>query len=300
MDFDSKHRQIIIIGCGFDSLALSISSSSLESQDYTVHTFEVDFDEVIHRKVEAIEKIMDETVPNAIMPKGNSDEERSDFYRRLYNMRFFSLDLSSSDGVDRFITDLVDRGGFNSSFPTLIISECVLVYMDKAASTYFCEQLLTALPLAQSELVVWASYDMVHPHDPFGRMMLKNIQRRGLRVPGFVDYPTLATQEERFLSIHSGSDAVERKGDQTDTRGGLTKWQCRSRTMLEVYEHAGKMDPEERRRIESLERFDEVEEWKLIMSHYCMTLLTVAPVTGDEGDESVQSAEQLMNYILPP
>ena len=64
--------------------------------------------------------------------------------------------------------------------------------------------------------------------------------------------------------------------------------------MLRLYNFRdGIIDEKERQRIEQLELFDEVEEWNLIMSHYCMTICTVSV------DAHVDLAEQFMNSILP-
>ncbi|CAN0378326.1 unnamed protein product, partial [Scytosiphon promiscuus] len=47
---------------------------------------------------------------------------------------------------------------------------------------------------------MFAAYEMTSPHDAFGKMMKQNIQRMGCLLPGFEPYPTLSSQEERFLN----------------------------------------------------------------------------------------------------
>ena len=53
----------------------------------------------------------------------------------------------------------------------LVVSECVLVYMEAAASARLVAALTAALPH-----LTWLNYDPIHPHDAFGAMMLKNLQ----------------------------------------------------------------------------------------------------------------------------
>ena len=46
----------------------------------------------------------------------------------------------------------------------------------------------------------------------------------------------------------------------------------RSRAVaLDMNETYARLDPVERARVERIERFDEFEEWTLIMSHYCVS-----------------------------
>jgi hypothetical protein len=83
--------------------------------------------------------------------------------------------------------------------------------------------------------------------------MLRNLTAAGFNVPGFTDYQTLSRQVERFTS---------------------TGWtDARSMTMLSAYDRM--IEPEEKRRISSIEIFDEIEEWQLLMSHYALTLASL-------------------------
>ena len=79
-------------------------------------------------------------------------------------------------------------------------------------------------------------------------MMVQNLERRGCPLLGLPDCPELADQRRRFEQCGwSGAHAVD---------------------MNEAY---GLIDAAERTRVERLERFDEVEEWQLISSHYCVS-----------------------------
>ena len=82
--------------------------------------------------------------------------------------------------------------GWRTGEPTLVVAECVLVYMESAASDavvgWFAEHCARA---------VLVSYEMIGPHDPFGRMMLENLRRRGCPLLGIADVPDIAAQEAR-------------------------------------------------------------------------------------------------------
>jgi hypothetical protein len=72
----------------------------------------------------------------------------------------------------------------------------------------------------------------------------------GFQIPGFTQYPDLPSHSNRFLE--SGCDL------------------SRSCTMLSVYNHL--IPPSEKARINRIELFDEVEEWELLMNHYCVSI----------------------------
>ncbi len=339
---------MLILGCGFDSLALNIASSDRRN----VATFEVDFYETIERKVETIKSLHQ-------LPCSASANHREDiplrFFHRIGCMRYFGCDLSCPEEVDRLLADLVELGGFDRSIPTLILTECVLVYMTNIDSTYLIRSLTSLLTpnnypneminsssnsisssnsggdgdsshtcsgidrtisysmdtkpsiRGKNPFFCWASYDMVNPTDPFGQTMLRNIQKRGFQLPGFLDCPTLSHHEDRFLryarTAHDGKitnileSSLKDTGVGADAKTGTLEeyqWRCKSRTMLQLYNFRdGIIDEKERKRIEQLELFDEVEEWNLIMGHYCMTICTVSV------DTHVDLAEQFMNSILP-
>lgn len=72
----------------------------------------------------------------------------------------------------------------------------------------------------------------------------------GFKVPGFTQYPDLLSHSNRFLN--SGCDLAK------------------SATMLSIYNTLIPMT--EKIRINRIEMLDEVEEWELLMSHYCVSM----------------------------
>jgi tRNA wybutosine-synthesizing protein 4 len=76
----------------------------------------------------------------------------------------------------------------------MIISECVLIYMDTKDSDaliqWFGNNFTTSIFLL---------YEQIKPEDPFGKEMVKNIEARGCRLKSIHTYPSLEHQKERFL-----------------------------------------------------------------------------------------------------
>ncbi|KAL0578916.1 carboxy methyl transferase for protein phosphatase 2A [Marasmius crinis-equi] len=143
----------------------------------------------------------------------------------------------------------------DTSLPTLLIFECVLVYMSPESSTslvqWFSEHF--ARQTALGAIV----YEMFGLEDSFGRVMVNNLKARNVTLPGAAPYPTLASLPSRFLSL-----------DFTAAHA-LTL-----RDIRKTY-----IDPGELDRIAQLEFLDEIEELDLVLQHYAITWGLSVPST---------------------
>ena len=124
----------------------------------------------------------------------------------------------------------------------------LLLDMDKTFADNLCIDLQHHLTSC-----VWASYDMINPDDSFGKMMALNLRDAGFHVPGFKDFPSLESQEARFCAA--------------------AEWRASaSCTMARAHDLV--LSAEERAAADKIERLDELEEWELLMMHYCITIAT--------------------------
>ena len=221
-------KQIIILGCGIDSLALNVLK-----YHPNLHIYEIDFEETIEYKKKCLLK--ESELLKSVWPSYS-----------LSDSKFGPLTMIGGDlrHPTMIISSLASHG-CDFSRPTLIISECVLVYLQKE----HCLDLLQTLSHSFNNAAV-ISYDMLNPNDRFGSIMQQNIAFAGYCVPGFFDFPTLESQQMKFLT---------------------TEWSnARAITMLRAYESL--IPKEELKRVSRLEIFDEVEEWQMLMSHYSLCL----------------------------
>ncbi len=134
------------------------------------------------------------------------------------------------------------------SAPTLFLSECVLVYMPPEASAEVLRWAGDGKTF--SGPVVLATYEQIHPNDPFGRTMMANLTARGCPLLGLPAYPDLEAQRRRFLGL-----GYQRHGG----------W-----SMNDIYGYYIAKDS--LRKAEKIEMFDEFEEWHLIQGHYCISV----------------------------
>jgi O-methyltransferase involved in polyketide biosynthesis len=243
--FPNEYCQIINLGCGYDTVALKYLDLHPN-----LYIYEIDFPEVIASKVKLClsQQLFKQTL---LLDKQESKSvdihhpqdffNKGEKYVRLGNARFIPLDLRDH----QYLQQSLHNAGALPNAPTFILSECVLLYINRQAVDYLSEMFATSFHQA-----IWVTYDMVNPSDPFGSTMLRNLQAAQFSIPGFLDYPTLDKQIERFT---------------------LNGWQnaC-SMTMLDAYNKI--ISVEDKRRIGALEIFDEIEEWELIMNHYSITV----------------------------
>jgi hypothetical protein len=270
----SARRQVLLVGSGYDTLSLSICADN-----DNVRCFEVDFPEVVEKKVDILSNGGALFCPRRGGGSGSGGAGNSSIFRSSSNssssgsrsdnsgmvfsragsgsnsgsssgsdcvyasesLALVGRDLRDASGV---VADLL-RAGLDPTLPTLVITECVLVYVEQQ----FVLQLCSALSALLAE-AAWMSYDMISPHDAFGKTMQRNLSSAGYSIPGFAQCPDLAAHVDQFVG--SGWDA------------------CRSCTMLQCYKDL--VSATEQERVGKIERFDEFEEWNLLMSHYCLSI----------------------------
>ncbi|KAJ3086215.1 hypothetical protein HDU96_005005 [Phlyctochytrium bullatum] len=113
----------------------------------------------------------------------------------------------------------------------------------------------------------FVTYEQIKPDDAFGRTMIDNLKLRHIDLPGLTTCPTLESHVSRFQvqgwSNLGGASAV---------------------TMRDAYDKH--LSQEERDRVAKLEIFDEVEEWRLMGDHYCLSWAWSVPLTEGSTDPS--------------
>jgi O-methyltransferase involved in polyketide biosynthesis len=243
--------QIVNLGAGFDTVYFWLREDKSRWRDDLVY-FEVDFPEVMVKKVNAVLKkqsvwpLLDaSTQEDLIAPELGTLGTRE---LRTPHCRYVSADMRI---VQEMAAEL-QKAGFRSDLPTIFLSECVLVYMQSLHGDSIIDWAARAVPDAPSAMIV---YEQFNPSDPFGKVMVENLAGRGCPLLSIHEYPTLDAQRQRYLQ-----------------RG----WErCSLADMKEVYyKHIDRADVE---RIQKLELLDEFEEFHLIQQHYFFLVATRAP-----------------------
>lgn len=105
-----------------------------------------------------------------------SDQDNGAIYSSIYNLLPSDLRTAPSESLGPLLTSNGSAPPLLSpSLPTLLLFECVLVYMPPAASTslvnWFVDYLEPSSPLGA------IVYEMFGLDDAFGRMMLSNLKK---------------------------------------------------------------------------------------------------------------------------
>lgn len=249
--------QIVDLGAGLDATYFWLRDNpELWRDDLTF--FEVDFPEILGKKAAAILKhpglwpLMDANSQEEL----TSSEMGSPALRaiRTKHLRHVSADMRMVQELDNSIK----AAGIRPDVPTIFVSECVLVYMQALQGDAIIDWAAKLVPDAPSSFVL---YEQFNPNDPFGKVMIDNLMKRGCPLLSIHEYPTLESQRERFLQ-----------------RG----WdRCLAVDMDQVYDKY--LDVSDVERIQRLELLDEFEEWHLIQKHYFLSIATRTPGESDAG-----------------
>ncbi|KAI6191969.1 ER membrane protein complex subunit 4 [Aphelenchoides bicaudatus] len=228
--------QIISLGSGFDTLYYRLREKKAQFSKLV----EIDFSSVTARKIKMISKCQ---FLSQYFQTPAHEEHHSDLHAGDYHL--IGADLRQH----KELWAKFENVGLNPALPTIVIAECVLIYMDQLR----CDDLLSSLA-RQFENCVFINYEQVNMIDKFSSVMQNSLSERGIHLPGMSVCESLETQKNRFLQ--AGFSRV-------------ASW-----TMQDLYEnHFNKADVA---RIESLEMLDERELLSQLLEHYCVVVAVKA------------------------
>lgn len=228
--------QIVNLGAGFDTLYWRLEDEGIHVRSFT----EVDLPGVTSKKCHAIRSrkpLLEQLAANDNEVKFSTNDLHAGNYHLV------GVDMRQLSNLQR---KLLQESGLNPSIPTIVLSECVLVYVDLAASAALLRWFAEAFQIA-----VFINYEQVNMKDKFGQVMIENLKKRGCDLAGVSVCTNLQAQEHRFTDL----------GWETSKA-----WD-----MNEVY-HS--LPREEITRIERLEFLDETELLEQLLQHYCITVAT--------------------------
>jgi [phosphatase 2A protein]-leucine-carboxy methyltransferase len=238
LEFDgSSMKQIISLGAGSDTRYFRFSKNT----QYSFRYYELDFEDIVARKGSIIERNSD------LQTILDTSEER----------KLFLMPMDLRDNIPPGTNDDI-FAEIDWNLPTLILSECCLVYLDAEKANNVLSSLLSRFPRAGVII-----YEPICGSDPFGQMMIHNLavglfakvvqtnvkKTRGIVLRTLVQYPSLDSQKARLSSLGMNVQYAA--------------------TILYIF---NSWFPDRRRKIESLEMLDELEEWNLLSTHYCIVV----------------------------
>lgn len=229
-----KQKQIISLGAGSDTRYFRLKRDRKHT-GFTYH--ELDFLENNRAKISRLK-----------------DPRCIDLVKRECEVDLDAVDADTNNGKlssEEYSIHAVDLRELPENLPwldtnasTLIISECCLIYLSPEAAdnvlNYFSHQFGEA-PLAV------AIYEPFRPGDSFGQTMIRNLMTRGIVLKTIEKYADPEKQRERLRQL--GMEA-------------------RAKDCEDIWR--GWVSAEEKERVDRLEWMDEIEEFVLLVKHYCV------------------------------
>ncbi len=142
---------------------------------------------------------------------------------------------------------LISLHNFQIDIPSLFVMECVQMYLPEATSRHIAQTITD-----KCHIPLIAIFDPIVQNDAFGKVMVQNLTKARVADPSMSLLNTTTLQQQ-----------VDKQ------------WECGFQSVVgcdfySAYEHI--LTASDRRRAAMTEMLDEVEEWMLIMRHYCFVV----------------------------
>ncbi|XP_004586889.2 leucine carboxyl methyltransferase 1 [Ochotona princeps] len=229
--------QILNLGAGMDTTFWKLKDEDLLPSKY----FEVDFPMIVTRKLHNIK--CKPVLLNPIAEVHSEDALQMDGHM-MDSKRYAIVGADLRDLAD--LEEKLKKCNMNTQLPTLLIAECVLVYMTPEQSANLLKWAARSFDTA-----MFINYEQVNMGDRFGQIMIENLRRRQCDLAGVETCRSLESQKERLL---------------------VSGWETAAAVdMMELY---SRLPRAEVNRIEALEFLDEMELLEQLMQHYCLCWAT--------------------------
>jgi O-methyltransferase involved in polyketide biosynthesis len=249
----SQHPQIVVLGAGKDTSFFRLQAGLLASDTTpkAVKWIEVDYESVVSAKVERI--IRKEDVFHARVVSQSKQGVVTMAARIGANPWQGSYQLVPHDlnGCTNKLSELLHGSGLDCSIPTLFVLECCLMYLPQSST----QKLLKGIAEFCGDDGCICMYEPLLGDDPFGKVMERNLTTAGVAC----DESTLVQTRTLTRQMDNLSDA----GFKVIT--GCDMWAAFETVLTD----------EQRRHANRCEFLDEIEEWILIMKHYCFVVASV-------------------------
>jgi len=193
-EFMEAHQtgcQLVVLGAGTDTSGLHAIKNYI---DHDIRVFEIDFAEMIHKKLRIIRKHPREF--SFIDSEPSTYDSVNDSVSKLgKKLSLIMHDLR--DPIEALDWKLASAG-FDRAKPTLFVSECVLIYLDMGDSNRVIEW-VAKKALSAGTPRIMAIYEQINPTDAFGRMMMENLTNRGCALRSVMGSPS--AMQKRLLNL---------------------------------------------------------------------------------------------------
>lgn len=254
LDSISTHQaskcQIISLGAGSDTRVFNLLNEASSPIAKKITYIELDFPETTTMKASVILKNPDLCHILKIHqsdPQLSSELSPDQLHSKNYHL--LPIDLCDISSLQNLCKSYSDPG-----LPTLIISECVLCYINADATL----KILNSFHSHFSNAAI-SIYEPMSLDDNFGAVMSSNLSNRGLSLPSMNVFKDLKAQYNRLAQ--SFSHIVD---------NGISSSAIFANDLYNIYNTW--ISADEKVRLSRLEFLDELEELFLLLKHYCFII----------------------------
>ncbi|KAJ7074545.1 S-adenosyl-L-methionine-dependent methyltransferase [Mycena amicta] len=235
--------QIVSLGAGSDTRFWRLATGAYK--DSLATYIELDFPEITTKKAMAIRKSKD---LSAVLGDVTISHGGTGLTSSNYHLLPVDLRLPPTATLAKLLASENDAI-LSPTLPTLLLFECVLVYMTPEASSAVLRWFVDFFSAAESAALGSIVYEMFRLQDSFGRVMIENLKARNVSLPGAAPYPDMDSLPRRFIDV-----------------GFSTAQALTLKDIRKAYISASELE-----RIAHLELVDEIEELDLVLDHYAIT-----------------------------
>lgn len=248
--------QVVVLGCGKDTSFFRVVDEHrrTERRHGGLRWFDVDHGEVLREKTDVIGK--SPAIFGATVCKSNEytfQLQSADSVKPWNSLTCHLIAHNLSEDHDILVHHKLVQAGMDPTLPTLLVMECVQMYLPVIATASLLKAFTSSCPDC-----VLVSYEPILGYESaFGRMMQDNLTKVGVVIPdsGLVQIRIL-----RQMLAHLASAGFVR-GTSCD--------------MFAAYETV--LSAAQRTHAQRCEFLDELEEFSLIMRHYCFVVASSKP-----------------------
>ena len=238
-----KEIMVVNLGCGFDPLAFQLlDKENADSQQFLekFSFLDIDYSDLLQKKIQIIQQ---ESELSSII--GFDQASLSTNRDALTCDKYYTrpCDLNNTKSFDALINSSTDLPQLHDpNVVKVFIAEVSLAYMKSELADRIIE---LCSGLQNTHFVMLEQLIPQGPYEPFSKQMLKHFKNNDSPLQSVTKYQTIESQKERFQSLGFGNVNA---GD-----------------MLQLWNSVSK---EMRDKIDSIQPFDELEEFHLFCHHY--------------------------------
>lgn len=243
-----ENAHVVVLGAGKDTTFFRYMSGLVTEHPKPVQWYEIDHPSVIHHKVRIIQQQQQIFQVN-VETHGSGGFIMTSKIRPKPTSKCHLIGHDLRDSASELIQKLSQHGLNGRKHAVLFVAECVQLYLGEGSSRTLWTSLAQECPSACLVL-----FDPIVGNDSsFGSVMEQNLLRANVITTSssMVHTRTLVQQVEKLVDLCSWHQAI-----------GCDMWWAYSTILT----------PEQRQRAQACEFLDELEEWKLIMQHYCIVV----------------------------